>query len=189
MSNPRLRDPLRRPRIPPPRDLLRGQRDGRLARHRRPLGARLRAHRQRHGDGAALHRDRLPAGADDAVLRRPPRAPAAPFRAAGDLRGRGGGVRRPRPARRPLLAGRGRRRRGNRRRPGADREDADPRCRRGDARAGGRAARRQRGPQHRLHRRRRGRPGPGRRAWSRPSASSRRCCWTPPPSTRSAGSC
>ena len=45
----------------------------------------------------------------------------------------------------------------DRRRPGADREDADPRRRRGDARAGGRAARRQRGPQRRLHRRRRGR--------------------------------
>ena len=51
----------------------------------------------------------------------------------------------------------------DRRRPGPDREDADPRGHRGDARARGRAARRQRDPQRRLHRRRRGRPG-GRRA-------------------------
>ena len=76
-------------------------------------------------------------------------------------------LRRPGPARRPLLAGRRSRDRRHRRRPRADREDAHPSRHRGDARAGGRAASRQRGPQHRLHRRRRGRPGAGRRGGRR----------------------
>ncbi len=72
---------------------------------------------------------------------------------------------------------------------GAGRPGADPGGRRRDARAGRRAARRQRDPQRRLHRRRRGRARPS-PAWSSPaSACRRRCCSTPSPSTRSPGSC
>ena len=70
---------------------------------------------------------------------------------------------RPGPALRELLPGGRRRPRRGRRRSGADGENPDPGRHRGDARAGGRAARRQRDPQLRLHRRRRRRPGRGRR--------------------------
>ena len=52
-----------------------------------------------------------------------------------------------------------------------------------DARARGRATGWQRHPQRRLHRGRGGGPGPGRRRRRWPSASRRRCCSTPSPST------
>jgi hypothetical protein len=185
MGNPRPERPPAAAGLPPPGGLLRGQRDGRLARGRGSLGARLRADRKRlwprrcSSSGTGF----LPALLDPGHGR-PPGAPPAPLRAAHDLRRRGQPhsgrwrcsprISRFRPSSRsPPSDGC----------PRADREDAHPLRVRGDARARGGAAGGQRGPQRRLHRRRRGRARPWRVPWSPSSASSRPCCSTRSPST------
>ena len=157
--------PTATPGLPPPGALLRGQRDGRLARGSIALSVLVfDLTDSALATAAALPRDRVPAGAAGAGLRRPAGAPAAPLRPAGDLRRRGGGLRRPGPAGRRTS-------RWPRSSPWRRSTVPSPLTaatltragRRGDARAGGGAARRQRRSQRRLHRRGRGRAGAGRR--------------------------
>ena len=120
--------------------------------------------RQRPCHHRAVPRDRVPAGAVHPVPDRPRRARPGPLRAAGDLLRRGGRLRRPGAERRTIsrspvvvvlatidgsLALTGPR--------------PDPIGHGDTAGAGGGAARRERDPQRRLHRRRRGRPGARRR--------------------------
>ncbi len=159
MSNPRLRDPLRRPAF---RRLAVTYAINELGDWMGIVALAVLVFDQTDSalaTAGALPRHPLRAGAYRPDPRRPGGAAAAPLHAAGDLCRRGGGIRRPRPAGRQLLPGGGDRAGGARRRAGAGRALADPRRGRGAARARRGAAGRQRGPQRRLHRRRRGRPG------------------------------